>query len=227
MEIVAENISRIFFRRSGESNFFHAVRETNFEIGPGCVTEIIGRSGSGKTTLVNMLCGLLTPSEGKVLIDGKNLYEMDDDERSLFRNRHFGIIPQGQTGLASLTVMENVLLPLAMYGRSAGQDAYAGQLLEELDMSHLADVYANELSGGELRRMSIARALAGRPEVIVADEPTGDLDDETTGAVLKRFRREADRGAAVLIVTHDSEVRQYADRIFHMDKGELLPCSEK
>ena len=225
MEIAAEGISRIFFRRNGDSNFFHAVRETHFGFGPGRITEIIGRSGSGKTTLINMLCGLLTPSEGRVLIDGKNLYGMDDQERSLFRNRHFGIIPQVQTGLSSLTVMENVLLPLAMYGRSRGKEEYAGQLLEELDMSSLADVYSNELSGGELRRMSIARALAGRPDVIIADEPTGDLDAETTGEVLKCFRREADRGAAVLIVTHDPEVRQYADRFFSMDKGVLSPCS--
>ncbi len=225
MDIVAEGISRIFFRKNGDSNFFHAVRETNFEFGAGNITEIIGRSGSGKTTLINMLCGLLTPSEGRVLIGGRDLYQMDDQERSLFRNRHFGIIPQVQTGLSSLTVMENVLLPLAMYGRSGGKEEYAGQLLEELDILNLADVYSNELSGGELRRMSIARALAGRPDVIIADEPTGDLDAETTSIVLRCFRREADRGAAILIVTHDTEVRQYTDRVFPMDKGTLLPCS--
>ena len=232
MRLRAENISRKFPRKTGEANFFYAVNPTDLTLDPGTLTVIMGRSGSGKTTLLNMLAGLLAPSEGKVLLenpavegggngDTKDLYSLPDGELSILRNRHIGVVPQGHTGLDSLTVLENVKLPYALYHRDDGADARARELLEKMDIVHLAEVYPSELSGGEVRRLAIARALIMEPAVLLADEPTGDLDDENTEIVLKLFREIADRGTAVLLVTHESGAKRYADRVFRMDAGRL------
>ena len=193
----------------------------SFSLEEGKITVITGRSGSGKTTLINMLCGLLTPSCGRVLLDDKDLYASGDRERSLLRNRSFGIIPQGQTGLQCLTAAENVLLPVSMYGSSKGKEDKARILLEKLGIDDLWDVYSNELSGGELRRMSVARALINDPGIIIADEPTGDLDADTTVLVMELLKERARNGAAVLIVTHDKDVMPYADTVYTMEKGVL------
>ena len=221
MRIVAENISRTFFRNGRDTNFFYAVKKTDFILEARKVTEIIGRSGSGKTTFSNMLCGLLEPTEGKVLIDGVDFYSLSDDERSLFRNQNMGIIPQGQTGLQSLTVLENILLPSVMYPGKEDRKEKAVRMMEELQIGSLAEVYSNELSGGELRRMSIIRALINDPKVIIADEPTGDLDDETTEKVLRLLKEKAEQGAAVLLVTHDKEALKYVDEVYRMEQGVL------
>ena len=221
MRIVTENISRTFFRNGRDTNFFYAVKKTDFILEAKKVTEIIGRSGSGKTTFSNMLCGLLEPTEGKVLIDGVDFYSLSDDERSLFRNQNMGIIPQGQTGLQSLTVLENILLPSMMYPGKADRKEEAAKMMKMLQIDYLAEVYSNELSGGELRRMSILRALINDPKVIIADEPTGDLDDETTEKVLCLLKEKAEQGAAVLLVTHDREALKYADEIYRMEQGVL------
>lgn len=221
MKLKTEGISKIFFRNGKNTNYFYAVKKTDFELKEGKITEIIGKSGSGKTTLINMIAGLLQPSEGKVFLENHDFYELDDRTRSVFRNRHFGMIPQGQTGLQSLTVLENVLLPSMMYGKSANKEKKAKELLEMVGIADLCDVYSNELSGGELRRMAIARALINQPEMIIADEPTSDLDDETTGFVLKLLRQYADEGGSVLMVTHEKEAISYADLVFRMEKGIL------
>lgn len=221
MKLKTENVGRMYFRGSSSANYFYAVRGLDFELEEGCVTVITGRSGSGKTTLINMLCALLVPSEGKVLLDGNDIYSMSDKERSVLRNRCFGIIPQGQTGLQCLTVSENVLLPLSMYGKAKGKEDKARELFEKLGIADLWDVYSNELSGGELRRISVARALINDPEIIVADEPTGDLDADTTALVMELLKKRAENGASVLIVTHDRDVLPYADKIMSMEKGIL------
>ena len=221
MILKAEGISRIFFRNGKGTNFFHAVEKTDFRLEPGKLLEIIGRSGSGKTTLINMLGGLLTPSEGKVFLEEKDLYSLDDETRSRIRNRSIGFIPQGQTGLGSFTVLENVLAPVAMYGEPSGKKEYAEELLSRMGIADLKDVYSNELSGGELRRMSIARALIHDPEIIIADEPTGDLDDDTTEMVLQLLKSHAEKGAAVLMVTHERAAFSYADAVYRMEKGAL------
>ena len=224
MKLEALGISRIFFRSGRGTNYFHAVESTDFVLQQGRLTEIIGRSGSGKTTFLHMLSGLLTPSEGKVLLDGTDFYGLDDQKRSLLRNQSIGMIPQGQTGLAALTVLENVLAPAAMYGDPASRRARASELLELVGISDLENVYANELSGGELRRMSIARALINDPPIVMADEPTGDLDDETTKLVIELLVDYAKRGASVLMVTHEQAALPYADLIYRMDKGVLREC---
>ena len=220
MELKAEGVSRQYFRKSKLSNVFLAVKETNLTLPAGQLTEITGRSGSGKSTLLHMLAGLLAPTTGRVLLGGADLYALDDAERSMLRNKSVGVIPQGQTALRSLTVMENVKLPCAMYGDAVSDDA-ALELLERVGLAALRDAYPNELSGGELRRLAIARALLRKPPLLLADEPTSNLDDENTRAVLRLLRQCADEGAAVLLVTHEREAVEYADRVLRMSDGVL------
>ena len=221
MKLKAEKIGRMYFRSRRHTNFFYAIESLDFELKEGCITAVTGRSGSGKTTFINMLSGLLIPSDGRVLLDDTDIYALTDKERSSIRNRHFGIIPQGQTGLQSLTVLENVMLPATMYGKAKEKKEKAELLLEKLGIDDLREVYSNELSGGELRRMSVARALINEPEIIIADEPTGDLDASTTGLGLQLLKSRAEEGASVLIVTHDKDVLPYSDIVYTMEKGTL------
>ena len=158
MELRTEGVSRRFFRGTGSANFFYAVEKTDFRLLAGSLTEITGRSGSGKSTFLNLLAGLLEPSEGHVYLDEIDLYSLADGPRSEVRNRNIGVVPQGQTGLHSLSVLENVKLPCLLYGESVS-DETALELLERFDIASLRDSYPNELSGGEMRRLAIARAL--------------------------------------------------------------------
>ncbi len=217
----AENLSMRYFRKMGQANHFFAVRDANLTLCPGEVTLLMGRSGSGKTTLLNVLAGLLTPTGGKVWLDDADLYAMPDGALSRLRNAKFGVIPQGRSAVDTLTVMENVLLPGQLRGEK-GDAENALRWLDALGIADLRDARPAELSGGELRRMAIARALAGDPEIILADEPTGDLDDENTAAVLALLRKSAvEDGRAVLLVTHDSEALPCGDRVYRMESGVL------
>ena len=230
MKIEAADIEKWYFRGGKGSNRFFAVQKTSLCLEPGKVTVLTGRSGSGKTTLMQMIAGLLTPDSGKILVDGKELYQMDDTVLSRFRNQHFGMIPQGADVLPELTVMENILLVRGIGGNQKDQDyektrEYAEKLLEGMHIQELSEVHAKELSGGERRRVCVARALAGMPDVVFADEPTSDLDEENMHAVLTLLRKTADAGAAVMVVTHDIEALDYADVKIRMDGGKLSASS--
>lgn len=225
MILKAEGICRRYFRQGKGTNIFWAVQKTELTLLPGTLTEVLGRSGSGKTTLLSMLAGLLEPTEGRVLLDGTDLYALSDGERSRLRNRALGVIPQGQTGLHSLTVLENVRLPSLLYGSPCPAER-AEALLDRVGILPLRDAYPNELSGGEMRRLAIARALIMEPGILLADEPTGDLDDENTRAVLSLLRACADGGMAVLLVTHEREAESYADSVYHMDAGVLTKAGD-
>jgi len=221
MILKAEKISRCFFRKTGGANYFLAVRPLDLEIASGETVVLTGRSGSGKTTLLNMLSGLLMPSEGKVYLDGTDLYALEDRALSRLRSDRIGVVPQGRSAVGTLTVLENILLPAKLYGRPLPSEA-ALQWMERLDIARLRDARPAELSGGELRRMAIVRALAQDPGILLADEPTGDLDDENTELVLSAFRACAhEQKKAVFIVTHESDALGYADRILRMDGGQL------
>lgn len=224
----ARNVTKNYLRAQKGTNVFTAVQETSLILTPGEVTVLSGRSGSGKTTLLNMMSGLLTPTTGQVLLDGKDIYALEDKELSALRNRHFGVMPQGQTAIPSLTILENVMLPFTLYeGRSKELPArdqvqcYAEQLLEQTGIAHLRDAMPDELSGGELRRMAVARALVLRPEVLFADEPTGDLDTENTEIVLGLLKQVAAGGKAVLLVTHDRDAVSIGHRVLQMHEGVL------
>lgn len=224
MLLSAEKISKKFNRANSGAGWFCAVKQTDISLERGTLTAIFGRSGSGKTTLLNMLGGLLAPSEGAVKYEETELYRLNDKALSLFRNRHIGMIPQGSTALTNLTVLENVLSPALIYGKRGDElITRANELLKIVGIAELAEAMPNELSGGELRRMAIARALMNSPDVILADEPTGDLDDENTESVLRLLKGQSQRGAAVLIATHDSGVKNYADIVLKMDGGKLNP----
>ncbi len=220
MEVSVNNVTKQFMRKSKNSNVFEALKETNLTMQSGKLYEIMGRSGSGKSTLLNIIGGLLTPTGGSVVIDGLDIYQLDDSELSAFRGENIGVIPQMQTGLASLNVYENIVLPLEIYGLK-DETGYAYELMEKFDIAHLKEVMISELSGGEMRRMAIARALIRKPKVLLADEPTSDLDDENTQIVLSYLQEVAKTGIIVLLVTHESEALKYADEIYRMSGGVL------
>ena len=215
MPICASNVSMTYKKK--KSRRTEALRNINLSAEAGSFTLITGRSGSGKTTLINILSGLLRPTGGSVSLSGTDIYSLDDKALSRFRNSHIGYIPQGQSALMGLTVIENVLLPAAVYG-SDDKTQLAGELLERVGIAPLRDSLPEELSGGELRRLAIARALINKPEVIFADEPTNDLDDENAKCVLQLLRETADSGTAVITVSHEEEAKSYADSIFHLEK---------
>lgn len=217
----AENISKLYMRKTGQANHFYAVKGADIALTPGRVAVLTGRSGSGKTTLLHLLSGLLTPTEGKVWLDDTDLYALDDNALSRLRNGKIAVVPQGRSAIDTLNALENVMLPGLLYG-GAGDREGALRRMAALGVDRLADAMPVELSGGELRRVAIARALAQSPDVLLADEPTGDLDDENTALALSVLRDAAKaEGRAVLLVSHDSEAVRYADDLYRMDGGTL------
>lgn len=221
MELRAEKISRDFLRPSAPQGFFMAVEETDFSLRAGALIAITGRSGSGKSTLLKMLAGLMEPGTGRVLLDDTDIYGLEEAELARLRNRQIGLAPQTLMVLSSLTVQENVLLPCSLYGEAREAKPRAEQLMERLGIVHLKGADPTELSGGELRRLTLARALVRDSAVLLLDEPTGDLDDENTRLVLTLLREEAARGKAVLLVTHEREAADYADSLYRMEAGRL------
>ena len=221
MELRAEKISRDFLRSSAPQGFFMAVEETDFSLRAGALIAITGRSGSGKSTLLKMLAGLMEPGTGRVLIDDTDIYRLEEAELARLRNRQIGLAPQTLMALSSLTVQENVLLPCSLYGEAREAKPRAEQLMERLGIAHLRCTDPTELSGGELRRLTLARALVRDSVVLLLDEPTGDLDDENTRLVLSLLREEAASGKAVLLVTHEREAADYADSLYRMEAGRL------
>jgi len=223
MLLSAQGVCKRYFRAGRTSaRSFDAVAPCSLTLSRGELVACMGRSGSGKSTLLNMLSGLLAPTEGQVALEGQDLYALSDAELSRLRNARFGVVPQGQTVLHSLTVLENVTLPHGLYHTKGSVEPRGLALLERMGIGELADSYPAELSGGELRRVAIARAMAQDPDLVFADEPTSDLDDETTALVLGMLREVADGGHAVFVVTHESEATRYADRVLRMDAGTLL-----
>lgn len=234
MNLYAKEVKKVFARQ-GRGGEFCALSPVDLTLTAGKLVEITGRSGSGKSTLLQILGGLLQPTAGEVLLGDTPLYALGDGALSRLRNRHIGVIPQGHTALRSLSVAENVMLPARLYqGSGAGDEATlkarAAALLAEVGIGDLAEEAPTALSGGELRRVAIARALMRRPEILLADEPTGDLDDENTQRVLQLLRQYADDGAAVLLVTHEGAAAAYADEMYEMSAGvlrHLSPGGEK
>ena len=221
MIIEATGVSKEFARARGGKRVFTAVHPLDFGLDERQLTVISGHSGSGKSTLLTMLAGILTPTAGHVHVDGTDLYALRDEERSRLRNARIGLVPQGNTALRALTVLDNVLLPSVLYSRDEAPAARGRELLTTVGLADLAEAKPTELSGGELRRMAIARALLMEPAIVVADEPTAGLDSANATAALTLLRDAADRGAAVLVVSHEAEARHFADRSYTMEDGHL------
>lgn len=221
MIIEATGLTKEFARARGGKRLFTAVHPLDIGLEERQLTLISGHSGSGKSTLANMLAGILTPTAGHVRLDGTDLYSLRDEELSRLRNERIGLVPQGYTALRALTVLDNVLLPSILYTKDEAPADRAHELLAAVGLGDLADAAPTELSGGELRRMAIARALLMDPAVVVADEPTAGLDSANATAVLTLLRNAADRGTAVLVVSHEAEAQRFADRSYVMEDGHL------
>ncbi|MDR0722481.1 MAG: ABC transporter ATP-binding protein [Treponema sp.] len=211
------------YKRGGRA--FNAVNHVGLSVEPGDFISIIGRSGSGKSTLLNMSAGLLHPTEGTVLFEGNDLHRLKDKEISFLRNEKIGYVPQGQSLLSNFTVFDNVCIPWFLFRRGGNTEGRAFTLLEKVGISHLAASYPRELSGGEMRRAAIARSLINEPRLLIADEPTSDLDVETTAEIMRLFSDIAREGTAVLIVTHELDTLNYGNKTYSMDAGNLLPQS--
>ncbi|MDR2344178.1 MAG: ABC transporter ATP-binding protein [Spirochaetaceae bacterium] len=209
------------YRRGGTA--FNAVNRANLSVDPGDFISIVGRSGSGKTTLLNMCAGLLIPTAGRVFFEGEDIHRLDDREASFLRNEKIGYVPQGQSLLSNFSVFDNVSIPWFLFRRDGDVEGRAFALLEKVGISHLAGSYPRELSGGEMRRVAIARALINEPRLLIADEPTGDLDIRTTAEIMGLFSRIAKGGTAVLIVTHELDTLNYGNKTYSMEAGTLLP----
>ena len=221
MIIEATGLTKEFARARGGKRLFTAVHPLDIGLEERQLTVVSGHSGSGKSTLANMLAGILTPTAGYVRLDGTDLYSLRDEELSRLRNERIGLVPQGHAALRALTVLDNVLLPSILYSRDEVPAERARELLAAVGLDDLADAAPTELSGGELRRMAIARALLMDPAIVIADEPTAGLDSANATAVLPLLRDAADRAAAVLVVSHEAEAQRFADRSYVMEDGHL------
>ena len=221
MIIEATGLTKEFARARGGKRLFTAVHPLDIGLEERQLTVVSGHSGSGKSTLANMLAGILTPTAGHVRLDGTDLYSLRDEALSRLRNERIGLVPQGHTALRALTVLDNVLLPSILYTKDEAPADRARELLVAVGLGDLTDAAPTELSGGELRRMAIARALLMDPAIVVADEPTAGLDSANATAVLTLLRDAADRGTAVLVVSHEAEAQRFADRSYVMEDGHL------
>jgi len=208
--------------RIGKKNELCAVEDVTLEIASGEFTAIVGHSGSGKTTLLSLMGGLTAPDSGSAIVDGTSLWEIDDDRLAIFRNRTIGFIYQFASLLPNLTILENVLLP-TMYGDRKKNKKDAVKLLHQMGLADKAESFPAELSGGQQRRAAIARAFINDPKIILADEPTGDLDEDTEAEVLGFFRHiHREHGTTFVIVTHSSDLAATASCVYRMTNGRLM-----
>jgi putative ABC transport system ATP-binding protein len=197
----------------------------SLDVQPGEWVAVIGESGSGKSTLLNLVAGLELPDQGKVMVDGADLALLDDDARTLLRRRRIGFVFQAFHILPHLTLAQNVALPLVLLGRPEHERAVAVQaMLDAVDLGTRASSLPRELSGGELQRVAIARALVHTPAVLLADEPTGNLDPQTAAGVLQLLAGAVRaRGACGLLVTHSPAAAATCDRVLRLEGGLLVP----
>ncbi len=198
---------------------FNAVDGVSLSVEKGEFLQIIGRSGSGKTTLLYLLLGLLECDEGNISILGKNLSELES--KDAFRNENIGYVPQGNSLIMNLNVRDNIRLPHFLQPRDYSVEERVDELISMLNMEKLAKMLPHSLSGGEIRRIMVARAMLNRPEVIIADEPTSNLDTENTAQVMEMFKSLHDQGATVVMVTHEADILKYGTRTVEMLDGKF------
>ena len=187
----------------------------------GTFVSITGQSGSGKSSLLNLIAGLLLPTLGQVLIDGNDLSLLTDKKVSSLRNKSVGFIPQGYSLLSNLTVFDNVRLPFYLAKRKGNPDAEAENLLLKFGIEGLSSFYPENLSGGEIKRVAAARALVNKPALLLADEPTNDLDSKNVEVLIAVLKNQAKEGGTVIMVTHDSALAHEADEGYEMKEGRL------
>lgn len=216
--IEVKNLTKKFTRNSTE---FDAVHDVSLEVKSGEFAAIIGHSGSGKTTLFNMIAGLISPTSGKVFIDGEEITVMEENEKAVFRNNNMGYVLQGQSLLSNFTILDNICMPAYLSPDVDDFKDRALELLKQIGLEEFANEYPSNLSGGEIRRVSIVRAMINNPKVIVADEPTSNLDPENSKKVMQMLSDISKSGTTVLLSTHELEYLSYVDTVFKMEHGVL------
>ena len=205
-----------------QENPVYALKETSFQIPKGQFAAILGPSGCGKSTLLHVLGGIEEPDGGSVWIKGKDLYQMERSKRAVFRRRSIGMVYQSIFLLPALNIEENIILPLLLDGRRAREKQLLG-LLRETGLEAKREALPSQLSGGQQQRAAIARALVMSPSVLLADEPTGNLDKANRNGVMELFRRLNDiYQVTILMVTHDEELASQCDRILYMEDGQII-----
>lgn len=217
--IKAEDVWKTY--RMGDTDV-HALRGLSLEIKKGEFVAIIGPSGSGKSTTMHIVGCLDAPTKGKVFLDGQDTSQMDENELAQIRGKKIGFVFQRFSMINTFTSLENVTLPMIFQGLpSEERNEKALKLLEKVGLAARADHRPSELSGGELQRVAIARALANDPEMILADEPTGNLDSKTGHSILSIFEKLWEGGSTIVIVTHDKEIAHHAQRIIMLKDGKV------
>ena len=220
MEILkTENLRKTY--GTGEAKV-EALRGVNLTVNKGEFLSIVGTSGSGKSTLLHMLGGLDRPSEGKVIIDGKDIFSLKDEELTIFRRRKIGFVFQAFNLVPVMSVYENIVLPIELDGEKPDQD-FVNEIINTLGLSEKTKAYPSQLSGGQQQRVAIARALASAPAIILADEPTGNLDSKTTQDVMGLLKVTSQKfGQTIVMITHNDEIAQLADRSIRIEDGLIV-----
>jgi len=199
-----------------------ALDKVNLEIENGEFVAIVGTSGSGKSTLLHMLGGLDRPTEGEVYVDGKNIVSLNDEELTIFRRRKIGFIFQQYNLIPTMNVYENIVLPIGLDGNTPDIE-YVDKIINTLGLENKLQNLSNNLSGGQQQRVAIARALASKPAIILADEPTGNLDSKTSQDVLGLLKVTSEQfKQTIVMITHDDEIAQMADRIIRIEDGKIV-----
>lgn len=213
------NLKKIY--GSGE-NAVHALDGISLEVEQGEFVSVVGTSGSGKSTLLHMLGGLDRPDDGDVFVDGKNIFDLGDEELTIFRRRKIGFIFQNYNLVPSLNVYENIVLPIQLDGKEPDRK-YIDSIIETLGLAEKLGNLPNNLSGGQQQRVAIARALAAKPAIILADEPTGNLDSKTSQDVMGLLKVTSERfSQTIVMITHNEEIAQMADRIIRIEDGKIV-----
>lgn len=218
------NLKKIY--GSGE-NEVHALDGVDLQVEKGEFVAVVGTSGSGKSTLLHMLGGLDRPTSGSVTVDGKDIFSLKDEELTIFRRRKIGFVFQNYNLVPVLNVYENILLPVQLDGNSPDQ-SYIQEIIKTLGIASKLENLPNNLSGGQQQRVAIARALASKPAIILADEPTGNLDTKTSQDVLGLMKVTSQKfSQTIVMITHNEEIAQLADRIIRIEDGKLCKKNEE
>ena len=209
------------YYRNGE-NLVKAIDNANIDIKEGEFVAIVGKSGSGKSTLLHMIGGLDNPTEGNIYINNKDIFSLKEEELAIFRRRNIGFIFQHFNLIPSLNVWENITLPIGLDGKEINK-AFVTDIINSLGLESKIDALPNTLSGGQQQRVAIARALVARPAIILADEPTGNLDSKTSDEVMSLLKTMIKKyNQTLVMITHDETIAQMADRVIYIEDGKVV-----
>lgn len=221
MKAILETEDLVKYYGEGE-NQVRAIDHTSMQVQHGEFVAVVGRSGSGKSTLLHMLGGLDRPDSGKVYIEGRDIFDLKDEQLAVFRRRKIGFIFQDYNLMPALNVWENIVLPIGLDGKKVKKD-FVLDIVKSIGMEERLHAMPNQLSGGQKQRVAIARALAARPAIILADEPTGNLDSHTEMEVISILKNCVSKyGQTLVMITHDETIAQMADRVIVIADGKVV-----